>query len=111
MKLLTIQVTAVLTLDPAEAEKILDALAARAAGALAALNASHQAAHPGPRPKGAAEFLSVAQLARRWQMHAESVRRMIREKRLPAVRIGRRLRVSLADVERLEGEGRTRPGP
>ena len=64
-----------------------------------------------PPKKSAAEYFTARQLAERWQMHVESIRRMIREKRLPAVRIGRRLRVSLSVVERLEGEGRTRPGP
>jgi excisionase family DNA binding protein len=89
MKPPAVEVTATLTIEPAAMEKILAARASRAA----------------------ADFLSAAQLARRWQMHAESIRRMIREKRLPATRIGRRLRISLAEVERLEGEGRTRLGP
>ena len=34
------------------------------------------------------------QLAVRWGLHEESIRRMIREGRLPAMRIGRRLRVT-----------------
>ncbi|MSU37333.1 MAG: DNA-binding protein [Pedosphaera sp.] len=48
-------------------------------------------------------YLSPAQLHQRWQMHQESIRRMIRQGRLPAVRIGRRgLRVALCDVEAYE---------
>lgn len=111
MKPLTIEVTATLAIEPAQVEKLLAALEARVAGALAARNASRPPALPASPPKAAADFLSAAQLARRWQMHAESIRRMIREKRLQATRFGRRLRISLAEVERLEREGRTRPGP
>lgn len=108
MKPLAIEVTATLAIEPAQVEKLLAALEARVAGALAALNVSRP---PAPPVKAAADFLSAAQLAQRWRMHAESIRRMIREKRLQATRFGRRLRISLAEVERLEREGRTRPGP
>ena len=43
--------------------------------------------------------LSPSQLHARWGFHPESIRRMVREGRLPALRIGNRLRVALADVE------------
>lgn len=47
-------------------------------------------------------YLSSRQLHKRWNFHQESVRRIIREGRLPAVRIGKRLRVLLSDVEAYE---------
>ena len=46
-----------------------------------------------PRPNPEERFLSPRQLASRWSFHEESVRRMIRSRRILAVRIGRRLRV------------------
>lgn len=51
-------------------------------------------------------FLSSHQLQQRWGFHQESIRRMIREGRLPAVRFGKRLRVSLADIEAYENTNR-----
>ena len=55
------------------------------------------------------QYLSPLDLHSRWNFHEESVRRMIRERRLPAVRIGKRLRVLLADVEKFEAESRLLP--
>ncbi len=43
-------------------------------------------------------MFSPKHLHERWSFHEESIRRMIREKRLPALRIGRRLRVPLSAV-------------
>lgn len=43
-----------------------------------------------------------AQLAQRWSFATESVRRIIRQGRLPAVRIGKRLLVADSDVEAFE---------
>jgi len=51
------------------------------------------------------EFLTVASLAQRWQFHPESVRRMIRQGRVPATIVGRRVRVALATVEAIERDG------
>jgi excisionase family DNA binding protein len=47
-------------------------------------------------------YLRPSQLSQRWGFHAESIRRMIRQRRLPAVRIGKRLLVSQAAVETFE---------
>jgi excisionase family DNA binding protein len=55
---------------------------------------------PGPKPEE--RFLSPRQLASRWSFHEESVRRMIRSRRIPAVRIGKRLRVPGDQVEAFE---------
>ena len=51
--------------------------------------------------------ISTAAFALRCGYHQESVRRMIREGRLPAVRFGKRdYRIALAHVEKLESGGR-----
>lgn len=47
-------------------------------------------------------YLRPAQLRQRWGFHTESIRRMIRQGRLPAIRIGKRLLVANADVEAFE---------
>jgi len=54
---------------------------------------------------GSAHF-TPAQLARRWGWHVESVRRAIRQGRIEAVVISRRLLVPVAEICRIETEGR-----
>jgi excisionase family DNA binding protein len=49
-------------------------------------------------------YLTPRQLAARWGWHHESIRRMLRERRLQATRIGRRMLVELRAVEKLEQE-------
>jgi len=51
------------------------------------------------------EFLTAADVAQRWQLHPESVRRMIREGRIPRVGVGRHYRVAFTTVEALEKNG------
>ena len=51
-------------------------------------------------------FLNPSQLHKRWGFHTESIRRMVRQGRLPAVRIGKRLLVSQSDVEAFEQDHR-----
>ena len=46
------------------------------------------------------------QVAGRWGWHVESVRRAIRQRRITAIIISRRLLVPVAEVERIEAEGR-----
>ncbi len=56
-------------------------------------------------------FLTTAQLAERWHYHPVSVRNLVRSGALSCVRMGRRVRVPLAEVERYEQQatlGRTR---
>lgn len=44
-------------------------------------------------------YLTTCQLAKRWCFHPESIRRMLREGKLPAIRMGKRvLRVSMEAV-------------
>jgi excisionase family DNA binding protein len=51
------------------------------------------------------EFLTVAEVAQRWLLHPESVRRMIRQGRVPRVMVGRQNRVALSSVEAFEKNG------
>ena len=51
------------------------------------------------------EFLTVAEVAQRWQLHPESVRRMIRQGRVPRIIVGRQNRVALNTVEAFEKSG------
>ena len=56
-------------------------------------------------------YISAQQLHLRWGVHIESVRRMIREGKLPAIRVGpRRLRISVADIEAYEASNRVNRG-
>ena len=54
--------------------------------------------HPTPNER----FITPTALARRWSFHPESVRRICRMGRLPTLRIGRRIRISLASIEAIE---------
>ena len=50
-------------------------------------------------------FRTPRQLAARWSWHEESVRRKIRNGEIGSVHIGRRVLVSVEEIERLENEG------
>ena len=52
------------------------------------------------------KFLTPQQLGSRWSMHEESIRRMIRQRRIESVIIARRRLVPLSEIERIEAEGR-----
>ena len=51
------------------------------------------------------KFLTTDQIAMRWHLHPESVRRIVREGRLPRIIIGRRIMVPLGAI--LECEQRS----
>jgi len=53
-------------------------------------------------------YLSTAEVGSRLRFHIESVRRMIRDGRLPAIRIGKHLRVPRAEMEAYESAHRCR---
>ena len=55
------------------------------------------------------ELLTVKQIAEHLQVNQQTVRNWIDSAALPAVRIGRRVRVRRADMERVLGEGLTAP--
>ena len=67
------------------------------------------------REVGESQYLDTREISDRLSFHQESVRRMIRQGRLPATRLGRRLRVSLDDLEAFESAHRVlargRPSP
>jgi hypothetical protein len=52
------------------------------------------------------KFFTPRQVADRWFWHVESVRRAIRQRRIESVVISRRLLVPVAEIERIETEGR-----
>jgi excisionase family DNA binding protein len=54
--------------------------------------------------------LSPMKLHQRWGFHPESIRRMIRQGRLPAMRIGKRLLIAEADILAFEAAQHVR-GP
>lgn len=54
---------------------------------------------------GTAHF-TPRQVADRWGWHVESVRRAIRQRRIESIVISRRLLVPVAEIERIETEGR-----
>lgn len=48
------------------------------------------------------QFLNTAELAARWQLHMESVRRLVRRRELPGMHVGRRVLVPLSAVMEYE---------
>lgn len=56
-------------------------------------------------------YITPAKWSERWHWHRESIRRKLRQEpdTFPSVRIGRRLLVELAAVERYEAAHRVRP--
>lgn len=50
-------------------------------------------------------LLTPAAIAARWSWHEESVRRVLRERRLASIIIGRRRLVPVEEIERVEREG------
>lgn len=55
-------------------------------------------------------YITSRQLSERLGYHQESIRRMVREGRLPAIRIGKRLRFSIAAIEAFETSSRVMRG-
>lgn len=49
-----------------------------------------------------APVLTVAELAKRWKCHRQSVMQKIHDEELTAFKIGRQYRISLREVERYE---------
>jgi excisionase family DNA binding protein len=65
---------------------------------------------PGPRVTD--EFLTVAEVAALLRLNPQTIRNWIENRTLPAVRIGRRVRVLRRDLDALVEHGRTvGPGP
>ncbi len=59
--------------------------------------------------KTSPKYLDVSALQSRWDLHPESVRRIIRAGHLPAIRFGGRLRIDLEDVMAFEQSHRVNP--
>jgi putative molybdopterin biosynthesis protein len=60
---------------------------------------------------GPEEFLTVADIARTLKVNQQTVRNWIDGSRLPALRVGRRVRVRRADFDAFVERGRTVPAP
>jgi len=58
-----------------------------------------------PRTTDGSKYFTPRQVAERWAWHPESVRRAIRQRRIEAVVISRRLLVPVVEVTRIEAEG------
>lgn len=56
------------------------------------------------------EFLTVAEVAQTLKLNQQTVRNWIDQGSLPALRIGRRVRIRRSDFERLIEAGATQPG-
>lgn len=56
------------------------------------------------------EFLTVAEVAQTLKLNQQTVRNWIDQGSLPALRIGRRVRIRRSDFERLVEAGATRAG-
>jgi excisionase family DNA binding protein len=56
-------------------------------------------------------FLTVAEVAEMLKLNQQTVRNWIDQGSLPALRVGRRVRIRRSDLERLLEEGRTGPSP
>lgn len=65
-------------------------------------------APPDGRP---VKYMSPQQVAERWGYSSSTIRRMIANKTMPAVRIGSRYRLAEHEVENLELAGQTNPPP
>lgn len=60
-----------------------------------------------PNPHYPRAVFTVAQLADRWQVNARTIERALARGELRPVRIGRTVRIPLAEVERLEAVRRS----
>jgi len=60
---------------------------------------------------GGDEFLTVAEIARILKLNQQTVRNWIDQGSLPALRVGRRVRVRRSDFDALVERGRTAPAP
>jgi hypothetical protein len=84
---------------PSNRAEVLKAL--RTAVAESQMPQTPKAAQEKPEPK----FLNTAEVAARWQLHPESVRRLVRQGRLPRMNIGRRSLVPLSAIIDCEEKG------
>ena len=60
---------------------------------------------------GGDEFLTVAEIAQILKLNQQTVRNWIDQETLPALRVGRRVRVRRADFDAFVEGGRTAPAP
>ena len=51
-------------------------------------------------------FVSIPSLARRWDVSRDTIKRAIRDGSLRGVRVGKRYKIHVAEVSRVECEGK-----
>jgi excisionase family DNA binding protein len=56
------------------------------------------------------EFLTVAEVAELLKLNQQTVRNWIDQGSLPALRVGRRVRIRRSDLDRMLEDGSTKPG-
>jgi excisionase family DNA binding protein len=57
------------------------------------------------------EFLTVAEVAELLKLNQQTVRNWIDKRQLPAIHVGRRVRICRSDLEQFLERGRTKPVP
>jgi hypothetical protein len=55
-----------------------------------------------PEEQHEPKFLKAAEVAARWQLHVESIRRLVRQRQLPGMHVARRILVPLSAVMEYE---------
>jgi len=71
--------------------------------------ATHQF-YPRQRKTDGTAYFTTDQVASRWGFHPESIRRLIRQRSIAAVVLGRRLLIPVSEIDRIEREGRISRG-
>ena len=69
-----------------------------------------QKLYPRQRKTDGTAYFTTDQTASRWGFHSESIRRLVRDRKIAAIIIGRRLLIPLSEIERIEREGRISRG-
>jgi excisionase family DNA binding protein len=68
------------------------------------VNSTHPTALDADQP-AVKKFYTPSEAAARWRFHTESVRRILRERRMASVIIGRRRLIPAEEMEKVEREG------
>lgn len=53
------------------------------------------------------QYLSVEDVSLRWNLHQETIRRMVQDGKLKSIKFGNRLRISIKEIEKFEKSNET----
>ena len=53
------------------------------------------------------KYLSVEDVSLRWNLHQETIRRMVQDGKLKSIKFGNRLRISIKEIEKYEQSNET----